>query len=112
MAAAGETFSSSRSFTSTGAAKPRICAREALREFDVLHRQVWIVFEDLVDRGAAPGHLADLTDREPAPWKDRFAAEDVLALDELLLPPREVTEASLDIADRGVELHDEVRTEL
>src|SRR5262245_15522921 len=112
MAAAGETFSSRRSFTSTWAAEPRICGREALREFDVLHSQVRVVLEDLLYRGSAPGHLADLANREPALGKDGLAAEDIVALDQLPLPPREVIEASLDIVDRRIEPHHEVRAEL
>ena len=112
IAAAGEMFSSSRSLTTTRATDARIRGGEALREFDVLFAQARIVGRDLFHRSTTARHLANVSHREPRLRERRFATEDFLALDKLLLPPLELGEAFLDIVHGRVELHDHVRTEI
>src|SRR5262245_22705953 len=100
-AAAGEMFSSSKSLTTTRTTDARIRGGVSHREFDVLFAQVWIVGDDLLDRGATARHLADVADREAAPRKHGLTAQHVLSLDQLLLPLVEVAQTRLDVVHRS-----------
>ena len=77
-AAAGDRFSSSRSFTDTRTPDARIGGHELLREFYVLRVQVRVVLKNLLHRCATARHLADLADSEAAVREHRFTAEDVV----------------------------------
>jgi hypothetical protein len=74
-AAAGDRFSSSRSFTDTRTPDPRIGGHELLREFYVLRVEVRIVLKNLLHGCATARHLADLADGEAAVREHRFTAE-------------------------------------
>src|SRR5262249_50437908 len=111
-AAAGDRFSSSRSLTGTRTTDARIRGRELLREFDVLRIEIRVVLENVLHRGAPQRHRADVANREPTIGEHGLAAEDVIAGDELLLPPCEPLDASLHLANGSGQLHLEIRSEL
>src|SRR3954469_14384318 len=109
-AAAGDRFSSSRSFTDTRTPGARIRRHEFLREFDVLRLEVWVVLQNLLHRSAPSRHLAHVAHGEPAPRKHGLPAQDVVADHQLLLPPRKLLDARLDIVHHGGEPELQVRT--